>query len=142
MARVYRAASYLLRRGASWYFRLRLPSEIQSAAGRVELRLSLQTSELAAARIRAGQLLPFVFALKRLTRLMAQLTPDIAKQVLDHEFARLTDALHRAHEPWRQPESAIPTGMVSAPMMPALDLDEPRRWLVKRNPYASTRTSG
>jgi Domain of unknown function (DUF6538) len=46
MARVYRAASYLSRRGASWYFRSRLPSEIQLAAGRAELRLSLPQRRL------------------------------------------------------------------------------------------------
>ena len=95
MARIYRAASYLLRRGASWYFRYRLPAEIQLVAGRAELRLSLYTGELAVARIRAGQLLPFVFSLKRLNRHMARLTPDIAKQVLD-EFARVVDALRSA----------------------------------------------
>ena len=39
MARVYRAASYLLRRGASWYFRLRLPAQTQSVARRSELHL-------------------------------------------------------------------------------------------------------
>ena len=99
MARIYRAASYLSRRRASWYFRFRVPTEMQLAAGRVELRLSVYTGELAVARIRAGQLLPFVFALKRLNRHMARLTPDIAKQVLEHEFTRANGRVDRASRP-------------------------------------------
>jgi hypothetical protein len=118
MARIYRAASYLLRRGASWYFRYRLPAEIQSVARRAELRLSLYTGELAVARIRLGQLLPFVIALKRLGQHMPELTPEIAKQVLDEAFTRVIEALEQSQEPWRQPEApaALPPQMHSVPI--------------------------
>ncbi len=95
MARIYRAASYLSRRGASWYFRFRLPTEMPLAADRGELRLGLYTGELAVARIRAGQLLPFVFSLKRLNRHMARLTPDIAKHVSTHPSDPLIVAMKR-----------------------------------------------
>jgi hypothetical protein len=61
-------------------------------ACRAELRLSFYTSDLAVARIRLGQLLPFVILLKRLGQHMAELIPEIAKQVLDEAFTRVVEA--------------------------------------------------
>ena len=136
MARIYPAASYLLRRGASWYFRLHLPSEIQSAVGAPELRLSLFIGDLAIARVRVGELLRYVILLKRLNQHMAELTPEIAQTVLSQAYARVVDALRLSQAPWRQPEppADLPTEMRSRSInidFEAADSDSERRRLVK-----------
>ena len=66
MPKTPRQASYLQRRGTAWYFRFRLPSQIQSVAERSEIRVSLDTCELSIARERVAMLLPHVHSFKRL----------------------------------------------------------------------------
>ena len=88
-----RQASYLQRRSTARYFRFRLPGQIQSAAERSEIRVSLDTCELSIARERVAMLLPYVHSFKRLARDMHKLTSEHAQQVLDRYFTDIVEEL-------------------------------------------------
>lgn len=102
MATVKRVLPYLQKRPSAWYFRYRLPSEIQSIANCSEVRISLGTKNYAIARERVEQAFPFVLALKRLKRMSKELTPEITQQVLDQVFTQLVDRLEQSRAPWNR----------------------------------------
>ena len=102
MAKVKRVLPYLQRRPSAWYFRYRLPSEIQSIANCSEIRISLGTKNYAIARERVEQAFPYVLALKRLKRMSKELTPEITQQVLDQVFTQLVDRLEQSRAPWNR----------------------------------------
>ena len=102
MPRPKRVLPYLQKRSSGWYFRFKLPSEIQSVAELSEIRISLGTKNYACARERVERAYPYVLALKRLKRMSKELTPEFAQQVLDQIFTQLVNKLEQSRLPWNQ----------------------------------------
>jgi hypothetical protein len=117
MPKTPRQASYLQQRGRTWYFRFKLPTRIQSVAERTEIRVSLDTCELSAARERVAMLLPYVHSFKRLARQMSKLTPAHVQKALDLYFTDVVEELERSKAPWLRPSAPIGTypGMNAGP---------------------------
>lgn len=84
---------YLQRKPSSWYFRFRLPNEIQSTALPAEIRLSLSTTNREIARARARCALPWVHAIKQAKYDMAVLSEEVLNELL----SRLIERLERQH---------------------------------------------
>jgi integrase len=64
--------------------------------------MSLETRDIAIAREQVAVVLPHVYALKRLCRRMAELTPEEFKRAVTHEVTRIVETLERTREPWRR----------------------------------------
>jgi integrase len=88
------------RKSRLYYFRFRLPIEMQSVLGREEIRLSLETVDVKQARECVVAALPHVYAIKRLSRTMNELTQDELRRAVSFAVTRLVDALERSREPW------------------------------------------
>lgn len=97
MSKRTRHAPYLLRRSCTWHLRFKLPTEIQSIADRIELRLSLRTSNARVAETRAASLYRYLLRLKRLARRlrMKSLTEQDAADVLGRLLEEMTEELER-----------------------------------------------
>ena len=93
MPKTPRQTSYLQRRGRIWYFRFKLPTEVQSVAERTEIRVSLDTCELSAARERVAVLIPYIHAFKRLAKQMRELTSKQVQKALDLYFSNIVEEL-------------------------------------------------
>ena len=115
MPRPKRVLPYLQKRPSGWYFRFKLPIEIQSLVDRQEIRLSLHTKDYKEARERAEVTLPYVQWMKRFRHMASSLTPEISEQILKDVFERLVDELERTRAPWMRPrvsQRAVNGGMV------------------------------
>jgi hypothetical protein len=93
MPKTPRQTSYLQRRGRIWYFRFKLPTEVQSVAERTEIRVSLDTCELSAAGERVAVLIPYIHAFKRLAKQMSELTSEQVQKALDLYFSNIVEEL-------------------------------------------------
>ena len=115
MPRPKRVLPYLQKRPSGWYFRFKLPIEIQSLVDRQEIRLSLHTKDYKEARERAEVTLPYVHWMKRFRHMGSTLTPEISEQILKEVFERLVDELERTRAPWMRPR--ISQQVVNGSMM-------------------------
>jgi integrase len=100
MPRVRRLTQFLHKRRANWYLRFRLPATLRRLMHLSEVRLSLGTTDSQSACRQARELLPHVYSIKRLARLMPALSSDIVERALRHALATLVAELERTKEPW------------------------------------------
>jgi len=82
-----------------WYFRFRLPTQIQSVAERAEIRVSLDTCELSIAHERLAILLPYVHSFKQLAKNMSKLTPEHVRNALNLYVTDIVEELERPAQP-------------------------------------------
>jgi len=106
-----RVTPYLQRRLDVWYFRFQLPSRLRPFASRTEICVSLHTAEVSIARERATPALAHVYSLKRLCKLVMELTADEVRRIVHAATLRLVDAIERSREPVVLDDSEASPGM-------------------------------
>jgi hypothetical protein len=106
-----RTAGYLLRRRSGCYFRFRLPTEIQSILGREEIRFSLLTTNTDCALERIGVVLPHLFAIRRLSKHMKELTAEEARRAATFAVGRLINTLNQSRAAWEYQDASSSPGL-------------------------------
>ncbi len=94
-------------------FPIQLPPRLRASVGKAEVRGSLCTLELSTARERPAGALTHVYRLKRLCKLMKELTPEEMRRAVRFAVTRMIDTPSRSKELWQRvtpPIGDLPAG--------------------------------